>query len=69
MPKDTDIMTCECSDSGCAVHKGESACNNTATVTLYRIDMVDSTGTLFCEDCAADALDSGLFDTEKNFYS
>lgn len=31
--------------------------------------MTDYTGTDFCDDCASDAFESGLFDTEPNFYS
>lgn len=58
---------CECSDPGCPVHKGES-CDNKVTESdrLYRIDMQDFTGILFCEECAIDAFDSGLFSDEPN---
>lgn len=52
---------CECSDNQCPVHNGQNECVNLGEVVLYRVDMEDLTGTLFCEECASDALDSGLF--------
>jgi len=52
---------CECHDTHCPVHKTVDDCNRAATSTLYRIDMIDETGTLFCDHCADDAMDSGLF--------
>jgi hypothetical protein len=52
---------CKCSDPGCPVHKGESQCDNRAIAILYRIDMEDQSGTLMCETCAGDALESGVF--------
>ena len=54
---------CECSDPGCPVHKGASACSLPTVhgAILYRSDMDDRNGTRFCGKCAADALDSGLF--------
>ena len=55
---------CECSDSGCHAHTGTPVCNQTGTSLLYRVDMEDQTGTLFCEDCAADAMEAGLFSIE-----
>jgi hypothetical protein len=36
-------------------------CHEQACVTLYRVDMEDRTGTDFCEQCAADAMESGVF--------
>mgnify|MGYP003492039539 CR=1 FL=1 len=53
-------LACECSDPGCSAHKGAS-CENIGEWTLYRIDMHDETGTLFCEDCASCADSSGLY--------
>jgi len=50
---------CECSDPGCPACKGR--CTKKAKMCLIRIDMEDETGTLFCNDCSNDALDSGLF--------
>lgn len=52
---------CECSDPGCPVHNGQSKCNHVATDLLFRVDMEDNTGVYFCDECAADALDSGVF--------
>lgn len=52
---------CECSDSGCFHHKGKSSCHDLAVSILYRIDTEDITGTAFCEMCANDAFESGLF--------
>lgn len=52
---------CECSDAGCAAHKGISKCTNKADTILYRVDMDDASGTLMCSDCADDATTSGLF--------
>lgn len=59
----SDTLTCECSDVGCSVHIGQS-CVLRNEQTLYRIDMDDWTGTRFCEKCASDAMDSGLFTDE-----
>lgn len=56
---------CECVDRGCKVHAGEFCITTGKTVVLYRIDMVDILGTDFCEPCAEDALESGLF-TDKD---
>jgi len=58
---------CMCTDPSCPVCHGH--CENEPTITLYRIDMIDSTGCNVCEKCGDDMLESGLFDTEKNFYS
>jgi hypothetical protein len=52
---------CECSDPGCPVHPGRAECNVLATTVVYRSDMEDYGGTKMCEDCAADALESGVF--------
>lgn len=58
---------CECADSGCPKCKGK--CERKAMQTLYRVDMEDRTGTRFCNECAEDAYESGLFDSQRNFYS
>ncbi len=50
---------CECADPGCPVCKGR--CDNWSNIVLNRIDMIDETGTAFCEGCADDAMESGLF--------
>jgi hypothetical protein len=58
---------CECYDKGCKAHLGRTPCpkKHTRTRTLYRVDMEDRTGTHFCGACAADAMDSGLFSSER----
>lgn len=53
--------TCECSDIGCPYHKGYSQCTKLARQVLRRVDMVDTIGTAFCNGCANDAMESGLF--------
>jgi hypothetical protein len=53
--------TCECSDKGCRTHQGESHCHNQASELYFRVDMDDQTGTGFCDACASDACESGLF--------
>lgn len=50
---------CECEDPGCACG---GTCAEDATTALRRIDM-DGEPVRFCEDCAGDALDSGVFST------
>ena len=58
---------CQCADPGCPACNG--SCKRGQSVILYRVDMEDTSGTGFCEACAADAHESGLFDSERNFYS
>jgi hypothetical protein len=60
-------MQCECSDQECPVHPGRSQCDSEMTVTLFRVDTDDQTGTARCDGCAREALDSGLFVTEDDF--
>lgn len=59
-------MKCECYDSGCAApnHRTQR-CQSAAITVLYRIDMDDVTGTRFCDGCAEDAMESGLFTDER----
>jgi len=61
---------CECADPLCPVCQGKHAGTHRAvgtpghpdhTVTLQRIDWVGLPEITFCEACAADALDSGIF--------
>lgn len=52
---------CEDSDQGCVFCAGR--CTRDSEVTLYRIDMIDQSGTEFCVVCAEDALQSGCFRT------
>lgn len=51
---------CECADGKCPVHTGHD-CTALSTCTLYRSDMDDKSGVRFCEACAADAMESGVF--------
>lgn len=55
--------SCECADPQCPQCHGD--CKLPAESTLYRIDMEDETGTLFCPECADDAFASGLFDSDE----
>jgi len=50
---------CECEDPGCACG---GTCAEDASQTLRRVDM-DGAPVRFCEDCAEDALSSGVFGT------
>ncbi len=50
---------CECADPGCPHCNGK--CLLPIHQTLYRIDMDDASGTQFCEECANDAMESGVF--------
>lgn len=52
---------CECVDKGCPVHQGVPECSEKARACLVRVDMEDETGTLMCQGCAEDAMDSGVF--------
>ena len=56
------IGPCECSDPGCPACKGD--CRRAAVVVLFRVDMDDSSGVAFCQGCADDAMDAGVFTTE-----
>ena len=55
------MSKCECCDRMCPAHCGDSVCRATAKVTLFRTDMMDRTGTEFCNACAEDSMESGLF--------
>jgi len=57
---------CECSDPGCPVHSNQTECTATGIAIVLRIDMEDETGTLMCEDCASDAMKSGVFTVKDN---
>ncbi|MBM3791780.1 MAG: hypothetical protein FJW35_15715 [Acidobacteria bacterium] len=54
---------CEDADPACPVCHGR--CKRPYDVVLYRTDMEDRTGTRFCDECADDALESGLFYYEQ----
>lgn len=53
---------CDCSDPGCPCG---GDCQERATMVVYRIDMDDQTGTPMCDRCGADALDSGVFTSDR----
>lgn len=53
------MASCECADPGCPECAGD--CKHIGTEILYRVDMEDESGTLFCDQCAADAMSSGVF--------
>jgi hypothetical protein len=55
----SDLASCEDSDTGC--HHCAGRCTRSASVILYRRDMEDATGSLFCDPCAEDAMESGCF--------
>ena len=57
------MYTCECSDKLCPACHGN--CDNDGIVALVRIDM-DSAELFLCEECAADAMESGLFEDVSN---
>lgn len=52
-------VTCECSGSKCPECQG--SCSHKATERLFRVDMDDESGLMFCDQCGADAVYSGLF--------
>ncbi len=57
---------CECADPGCPAD--HNVCMDglvRESVVLYRIDMEDYTGTEFCNPCAGDAMESGVFSTDE----
>ena len=58
--RERKAVRCACADSGCPVHRGVSRCTNAGETLLRRTDMADD-GDYFCEACAEDAYDSGMF--------
>lgn len=58
---------CECGDTGCP-HCGAN-CTDQAAAVLYRVDMIDVTGTLMCDACTEDAVQSGLFEVDREMGS
>lgn len=50
---------CECSDPGCGSCSGK--CKERATERLRRVDMAGTPECAFCEGCADDAFESGVF--------
>ena len=56
------VLRCRCPDLNCPVcHRG---CLRPAFVKLYRTDLDDEIGTVFCDRCAVAALESGAFTFE-----
>lgn len=53
-------MKCECADQNCAANH-PTICKHTAALVLIRIDKLDAVGTRRCEDCAADAMGTGMY--------
>ena len=49
---------CECVDPGCPC---KGTCRNDAEFAAFRVDMEDEWGTLMCDRCARDAMESGLY--------
>jgi hypothetical protein len=56
-----DIPRCECTDMFCYEHRRHDGCKGVGVIVLYEVGTNDTKGTLFCEGCVVDALDSGLF--------
>ena len=52
---------CECTDPGCICM---AECVFLGKHILHRVDMEDVTGTYMCDQCADDAMESGLFTME-----
>ena len=62
-------VRCECFDTGDNHPINNSGrdglqCTRKATMTLWRVDMEDVSGTRFCEECGSDAMDAGVFTDE-----
>jgi hypothetical protein len=57
------MTICFCADQQCPCG-GKCICE--AEDVLYRIDMEDDIGTPMCDVCASDAMDSGLFLSERD---
>ena len=55
---------CECADKGCPIHTGRKSCKQIATTVLHRVDMEDLAGVAFCDACAEDAYECGLYTDE-----
>lgn len=56
---------CECSDPGCKAHEGNSDCSKRGLVKVARYDYeTNGDHFRFCDECADDALESGVFTTE-----
>ena len=57
-----EALECECADKKCPVHHSDrNQCGQPGIEVLHRIDCDDMCGVVFCEPCAQDAMDSGVF--------
>lgn len=61
----TKPKTCECSDVGCVRDHGSTPCGRASVVRMHRIDYEGDEGWLFCQECAEDASETGLFVENK----
>lgn len=57
--------TCECADHACSAHTGKD-CTAQATQTLTRVDFAGTPRVAFCDACASDAMESGVFGTDED---
>lgn len=64
VPPPESFERCACSDPGCPVCHGH--CHKPGKHLVYRSDMEDETGTLMCDGCMEDAMNSGLFYTKES---
>lgn len=65
VPSLSPYHTCECSDPMCPHPGMPKACTRISNTKVYRVDMEDREGTLMCEVCASDAMESGVFSYER----
>lgn len=63
-PKSDSDSVCECTDPGCWC---DGKCTEPKNRRVRRVDMEDGTGATFefCDECAHDAVDSGVFVLES----
>jgi hypothetical protein len=54
---------CECADPMCPAHPSLNSCAHPSTRRLFRVDMMNAR-IRFCDGCADDALESGVFAEE-----
>lgn len=57
---DGPYVVCECTDRECISCHGR--CDDAAIAEYARVDTTDSSGVMFCEGCADDACDTGLYE-------
>lgn len=62
MEVDDPDVQCECTDPSCTHPIDDDLrCLRQAIVILHRVDIHDHSGNAFCESCAEEALDGGMF--------